>query len=183
LLQRSASNRHYVFVRDGAENLVSGVSSNLAVDERVRALARVAAEKGETLYYGYPTVLVREEVTQRNGKVISRRKLCPLLLVEVTLPPFGQPIPSQLPIKSDAPFLHPEVMSRFGFKEEQLLALIENFPIEPHLGSHAGLRAYLVELVRELEIPLADKLKPGILGLVDEVAECVNENETPRSKN
>lgn len=168
LLQRSASSRHYVFVRQAAEDLVSGISSDLPVDERVRALAQSAVEKGETLYYGYPTIMIQEELQNAGGKVQSRRKLGPLFLVEVALPSLGQPIPGQLPVKSDTPFLHPQVLSRFGFKEEQLLVLIETFPIEPHLGSHAGLRAYLAELAQELGIPLADELDPERLALVGE---------------
>lgn len=168
LLQRSASSRSYVFVREVAENLVSGVSSDLHVDERIRALAQVALEKGETLFYGYPTVLLMEEFQGASGRVQSRRKLGPLFLVELALPPLGQGIPGELPVKSDTPFLHPQVLSRYGFKEEQLLALIEAFPIEPHLGSHVGFRAYLAELAQELGIPIADELNPGKMVSVDE---------------
>ena len=168
LLQRSANCKQYVFLRQDAEALVSGVSSDLSVDDRIKTLARIAIEKGETLYYGYPTVLITEEHQDKGGKVLKRRKLGPLFLLEIALTSLGQPIPSQLPVKSDSPFLHPEVLSRFGFKEEQLLTLIDTFPIEPHLGSHAGLRAYLVDLTLQLGLPLSDEIDPARLVRVSE---------------
>lgn len=168
LLQRSAAGTNYVFVQEAAENLISWISSDLNVDERTRSLAQTALEKGETLYYGYPTVLITEELQDARGRVQSRRKLGALFLVEVALPLLGQPIPAQLPVKTDVPFLHPGVLSRFGFKEEQLLRLVESFPIEPHLGSHAAVRQYMSELVEEIGIPTTANLDPQNLGRVGE---------------
>jgi very-short-patch-repair endonuclease len=168
LIQRSASCRQYVFLRQATENLVSGLSSDLPVDERTKNLLRTALDRGEALYYGYPTVLIMEELQDAGGRVQRRRKLGSLFLLEIALPSLGQPIPTQLPVKSDTPFLHPQVLSRFGFKEEQLITLIDTFPIEPHLGSHEGLRRYLADLALELGIPIAEKLDPARLVRIDE---------------
>jgi very-short-patch-repair endonuclease len=168
LIQRSASLRQYSFIRQATEDLISGLSSDLAVDENIKNLVRTALNKGEALYYGYPTVLIVDELQGASGKVQKKRKLGSLFLLELALPSLGQPIPTTLPVKSDSPFLHPQVLSRFGFKEEQLIALIDTYPIDPHLGSHEGLRVYLTDLASELGIPIAEKLDPTGLAQIGE---------------
>lgn len=168
LLQRSAAGTTYVFVQDAVENLISGISASLNVNERTRSLTQTAVEKGETLYYGYPTVLITKESQDTRGRIQIRRKIGALFLVEMAVPLLGQSIPEQLPVKTDTPFLHPGVLSRFGFKEEQFLRLVESFPIEPHLGSHAAVQQYLSELVAEIGIPTSDDLDPKNLRHIGE---------------
>ena len=168
LLHRSAARTNYIFVQEPSEDIISGISSDLLAGDIVKSLAHTALQNGETLYYGYPTVVVRENIRSAAGQVQNRRKLGALFLVEVGLPPTGQPIPDVLPVKTDVPFLHPGILSRYGFKEEQLLSLAESFPIEPHLASHESVQQYLSQLVKEIGIPCTKELDPEHLDYIAE---------------
>jgi very-short-patch-repair endonuclease len=145
-----------------AETLVTGIEDELLLDERTTELARIALEKGDALYYGYPTAVVQADKGQ-DGKPQFGRQVAPLFLVELALPASMDHLGESLAVKSDLPFLHPGVLARFGVKNEQMAALIEAFSIEPHQGSPAALQTFLLEVAAEVGIPIPKSLDPSRL--------------------
>ncbi len=164
LLQRSGSGGRYVFPRFSAEQVICGVADELTLSSREIALAKAAREKGEALFYGWPTVLFHEPVRNSSGDPHQRRrKLAPLLLLELALPPLGQPFASTVVPSSDVPSLHPQVLSRMGYKEENVAQLLSDFPVEPHLGSPGAMGAYARDLCLQLGVEVISELDPANL--------------------
>lgn len=169
-LPRASSKKRYCFPPLARESVICGIDSTLAIASGPSALASVAQSRGEALYYGYPVVLFHESVTGPSGRTQIRRRLAPLLLVEMGLPPIGQPIGRELAPLTDVPTLHPQVLATLGYKAEQLVSLLETFPMEPQLGSHDGMRDYLRELIEELQLEKAEDIDPRELSTSDEGA-------------
>lgn len=152
-LSRSSTRSKYVATRSIATNVLADVTSDIAVDRTWRSLAEEAKQRDEALFVGWPVVVFH----QPTSSGARRRKLAPLIVAEVQLPPKGMPIPDTLPLASD-PTLHPYVLGEYGLKEENVAQLLADYPLEMGQGSTEALTAYASDIVAEVGIPVAEPL-------------------------
>src|SRR5258706_6361315 len=112
LLQRSDTQSRYVFPEGPHETVFSFPESGLRVDSKVEKLVEAARLRGETLFYGYPVVLLEDDT---GGT--KRRKLGCLMVIELGgIPRPGEAIPKALLPKLDEPFFHPTVLSKLALR-------------------------------------------------------------------
>ena len=104
----------YVFPEGRHEKVFSDAESGLRVNAKVETLVEAARLRGETLFYGYPVVLVEDKT-----EGTTRRKLGCLMVIELGVPRVGDPMPKALFPKLEEPFFHPAVLSKLGVKSEQ----------------------------------------------------------------
>lgn len=166
LLQRSGTLSRYVFPADRRETVFSNPDSGLKVDDKLEKLIDAARLRGETLFYGYPVVILEDY-----SEGVRRRKLGCLLTIELGgIPRPGEAMPKTLHPKVDEPFFHPAVLSRLGVKSEQQNLLTKEFPPEQAMGTSEALSSYLSDLTRNLGLEAAEAINPMALELPDEGA-------------
>ena len=156
LLSRSSTRSKYVVGDSRVTGLLAGVSDVIDVDHMWLELAATAQQRGETLFVGWPVVVFHKPTNSGS----MRRKLAPLVLAELQLPPRGMPIPGALSLASD-PTLHPLVLSEYGLKEENIVELLDDYPLELAQGSVEALTAYATDVVTEVGIRASEPLDAG----------------------
>ena len=162
-LQRSDTRSRYVFPVGREEKVFSDGNSGLRVDPKVETLVEAARLRGETLFYGYPVVLVED----KTGGT-TRRKLGCLMAIELGVPKSGDPIPKALFPKFEEPFFHSAVLSKFGVKSEQQSLLLKALPPAHAMGSPEALGAYILELMTALDLATVGTLDPQRLDVPGE---------------
>ena len=162
LLSRSSTRGRYVVVGKEVCQLLSGLTYTTQFT-RWRSLVAETQQRSESLFVGWPTVIALEP--DAVGR--QRRKLAPLVLVELQLPPPGQPLPDELSASAD-PFLHPEVLSQFGLRDESVSELLADYPIDLSQGELGRLAAYANDIAEAVGIPLLEDLDPEGPGEVGE---------------
>jgi len=71
LLQRSDSQSRYVFPEGPQETVFSYPDSGLKVDKKVEKLVDAARLRGETLFYGYPVVLLEDNTGGTRRRMVG----------------------------------------------------------------------------------------------------------------
>lgn len=163
LLQRRSDGSRYVFLRGGREPLLCDPDGSIDVDARIAGLIHTARRQSESLYYGYPVVLLHET---KGG--VSRRKLAPLFVYELAIPERGTADLGPLLPVADEPFLYAAVLAQFGYRDEQQAKLIQSIDAESWLGDAASVREEVGDLLSAIGIPGVEEINPDRLGSVPE---------------
>lgn len=166
LLSRSSTCSKYFVGDSRITHVLAGMADDidiLTTDDPWRELAMTAQQRGEALFIGWPVIVFHKP--SPSGAL--RRKLAPLVVAEIQLPPQGMPIPDALTLASD-PTLHPRVLSEYGLKEENIAELLDDYPLELAQGSTDALTAYVRDLLAQVGIPMSEPLDAEALVLARE---------------